>query len=330
MINAFSVQNLNDNILNNSTSGGFFNLLCQYVIQKHGYIVGAEFNSNFEVEHNIYSDNNYIKFLGSKYVQSNFKNVLPKIRDLLLQKKLVLFSGTPCQNFALIMFLGKHFDNLILVEVICHGVSSPKLFRIYLEQLESKYKSKIQSIQFRSKKYGYLLSGMEIHFENGKQYFGSSRSDYMLKAFFWELSSRPSCYNCQFKGLKRYSDFSMLDCWNAEMYSYSIHNKKPGWTNVLVNSDKGRLIFQEIINSKQCIYFLNDVNKIIQIDGTMIINNAKPNKNRGRFYSYVYSKPLNLNKGNKYMRIRFIDKLIDFLKRFPIFRRIIIEKKSRS
>lgn len=128
---------------------------------------------------------------------------------------MVGFVGTTCQVYGLKRFLKKEYQNLFTIDLVCHGTPSPKLWRKYVKYQAEKYGSSIKQISFRNKTYGYHSGTMKILFGNGKAYYGSARVDYMLKSFFSEIASRPSCYNCPYKFVNRCSDFTIYDCWHA-------------------------------------------------------------------------------------------------------------------
>jgi len=179
-----------------STSGGFFTPLANWIFEHNGVVVGAGFTDDFEVVHTFIDKDSRERvqaLRGSKYVQSNLIDCFPTVKQYLEQGKLTCFSGTPCQVSGLKSFLKKEYNNLITVDVVCHGTPSPKLWNRYLEYMKNKYKSAIKELNFRKKTYGYHCGTMEVVFEAGRIYHGSARTDLMLKSFFSELASRPSC-----------------------------------------------------------------------------------------------------------------------------------------
>ena len=152
---AYACYNKNEEIRMESTSGGIFSLLGEYVIQKrNGVVCGAIFDENFIVSH-IVVDNiaELGKMRGSKYPQSNIGNCYRKIKSYLQQNITVLFTGTPCQIEGLLSYLGKKDENLILMDFICHGVASPGIWNRYLE--ECKNIKHIVSIRFKDKIKGW-------------------------------------------------------------------------------------------------------------------------------------------------------------------------------
>lgn len=125
-----------------SSSGGIFSVLANYILSKQGIIYGTKFNQKLEVSHERLENKKDIElFRGSKYVQSKIRDTYKKVKEDLKDKKLVLFTGTPCQVEGLLSFLGKKYDNLYTQDIICHGVPSPKVWKKYVE-----YKKKMVNI----------------------------------------------------------------------------------------------------------------------------------------------------------------------------------------
>lgn len=280
---AYSLRCKNREVLKSSTSGGFFTPLAEYVINKNGIVYGVGFDKNLKVCHKSAENKNDIQeFRGSKYVQSYLGEIFKNVKENLNNSKLVLFSGTPCQVEGLKRFLMRDYDNLITVDLICHGTPSPKLWKKYVEFQEKRYNSKIMQVSFRNKTYGYHSGTMKLVFENGKVYYGSARVDYMLKSFFKEISSRPSCYNCKFKSKNHISDFTIYDCWSIEKLNASIKDDDLGYTNIIVNSLKGKKILDTIKNQFE-IYPV-ELDKQIKYDGIMVEKSAVPNEKRAFYY----------------------------------------------
>ena len=138
-IHAIACKNKEEKIREESTSGGVFTALSELVINQGGVVFGAIYDENLNVKHS-YVENidECNKFRGSKYVQSSIGDAFKKVKEFLVQGRLVMFSGTPCQVAGLYSYLGKEYDNLILIDLVCHGAPSPKVFRKYIKSLENK------------------------------------------------------------------------------------------------------------------------------------------------------------------------------------------------
>lgn len=316
IIKAFSLRSTDEVVLDSSTSGGFVTSLIMHVINKGGEVCTATYDDKHEICHKIFNSTNIVENIerirGSKYVQSDMGMNYKTVKELLDAGKVVCFIGTPCQVGGLLSFTGKEYSNLITVDLVCHGVSSPELWRKYLTYQTSKNSADIKSINFRNKTYGYHSGTMKITFKNGKSYYGSGRVDPMLKSFFSEISSRPSCYSCTFKGVNRFADFTIFDCWHSSELTL-ISDDDKGYTNLLINSQKGSEIWEKIKDN----YLYYEVNPIdaIEKDGIMVENSAKPHPNRTNFYKDMDSMSIS-EMVKRYIPIKGKDYLIEKAKYF--------------
>lgn len=185
---AFIVRSCNEENVSASTSGGFFLPIAEWFIDQGGYVVGVCYDAKLNVVHKITNKKEeLLDFRGSKYVQSNQTDTFSEIRKLLKSNKKVLYTGTPCQVAGLKQYLRGNDQNLWCIDVVCHGVPSPKLWEKYISEMRTKYGSNIKDIKFRSKVMGYHTGNMEIHFENGKHYYNTARTDMMLASARGEL-----------------------------------------------------------------------------------------------------------------------------------------------
>ena len=274
-----------EDVLKNSTSGGFTTPLVEWVLGQGGAVCAATYDKEFRVVHAIIDtpDPRQIgRTRGSKYVQSTLGDCFTQIKNLLKQDRLVCFVGTTCQVSGLKSYLGKEYDNLICVDLVCHGTPSPKLWEKYLAYQKEKYGSDISEIAFRNKTYGYHSGTMKIRFSNGKTYYGSARVDPMLKSFFREIASRPICYQCPFKRLERCSDFTIYDCWHAAQLVPGLTDDDKGYTNVIIQSEKGQKVLEQIRGGYEI--YSADTEKAVQLDGSMVRDSAKPHKRRAEYY----------------------------------------------
>lgn len=143
-------------------------------------------------------------------------------------------------------FLGKEYSNLINVDVVCHGIPSPLVWKKYLELQYEKYGKDIKNILFRDKHYGYKYSTMTIKNSLNKNIYSMGvESDPMLRAFFSDICDRPSCYQCIFKKRYRVSDFTIWDCFSVCDFNKKMDDDK-GTTKVLIHSEKGKNVFEDI------------------------------------------------------------------------------------
>lgn len=311
---AFVVRCKDRNILEMSTSGGFFLPMAKKVLALGGTVCAATYDNDFRIVHQIIADENNScleKSVGSKYVQSDIRGLFETIREYLKLEKLVLFVGTPCQVSGLKNYLGKDYDCLITIDVVCHGVGSPLFWEKYLKYQTGKFKTEINKISFRKKRYGYHSSTMAIYFRNGKQYCGSGRVDYFLKGYFSGLLSRPSCYSCAFKDVERCSDFTIYDCWTPNLLNPNIRDDDKGYTNVIIQSKKGETFLESLKN--EYFYFPSNIEKAIELDGIMMKNSDKPHSKRTDFFKGL--KEENMEEHiRKFITISKKDRVIEKLK----------------
>jgi len=259
----FSEQSLNEiyafqadayDLLMESTSGGLFPVLANYVVKQGGVVFGATYNDEMSVVHSCAETENDIKkFHGSKYVQSELGDTFKSVEAYLKQNKLVLFSGTPCQVNGLNFFLGKEYDNLITVDVICYGIPGQLFFKKYIELVESKENAKVIDFKFRDKhKYGWSHT-VVIRFkdDNGKVYskiYGNEYNNLWYRAWKHSDCLRECCYNCELISKKRVSDFTIGNFWGIEEVSDSFNIKK-GVSLLAVNNKQKFDFYDELENS---------------------------------------------------------------------------------
>lgn len=198
---------------------------------------------------------------------------------------MVLFSGTPCQIHGLKLFLGKPYENLLTVDVICHGVPSPMVFRRYFHELGEVSGSKVTSIQFRNKSSGWQNYSVVCGFENGNRTIISRHDSLYMKGFLSNLYLRPSCPLCVNKGDNYFSDITLGDYWGVENRDPDMDDDR-GTSVVLIRTDKGRRLFDAIVPGM----------KIKPVDLEYVIKNNpsikwrdQENKNREKFFA-MYKK----------------------------------------
>ena len=186
---AFVVQHKNDDIRYQSTSGGAFTAIAEEVIRRGGVVFGAVMTDDLKVRHDFVSDiDGLAKFRNSKYVQSEIGDCYTEAKKFVLEGRYVCFSGTPCQINGLYKYLGKDYDNLIAVDVVCKSVPSPLVFKKYVEYKNSQ-EGKISDIVFRDKKRGFLYCTMAHYLSHEDRIVGKdvyrrgSESDEWLRLF---------------------------------------------------------------------------------------------------------------------------------------------------
>lgn len=282
----FLIQHSNSSILFDSTSGGFFTPIAEWTFQQGGAVCAATFDHQFHVIHAFAEAGTDLHpFRGSKYVQSDLGNCFVRIREMLNAGRLVTFVGTTCQVYGLKAFLGKEYDQLYTVDLVCHGVASPKLWDAYLQYQQKKYHSQITDVRFRSKLYGYQSSRMKIDFANGRTSAQDAMADLMLRSFYSDIASRPSCYSCPFRVLERCSDFSIYDAYKAHQLLPDMRcEDQKGHTNVIAHTERAVQLLNQLPNLR-----VTEVNveKAIALNGKMVRQSAVPHPKRDEFYQNI-------------------------------------------
>lgn len=229
-----------------STSGGAFSAFADYMYEQGGYIGGAKYNDDFSVSEFISNNPEDLHALrSSKYLQSNAEGIYAQVKILLIAGEKVLFCGTPCQMAALRAFLRKDYDNLVIIDFICRGVNSPKVYRAYLDSLERKYNSKVIYVKAKNKELGWRNLTRKVTFANGQSYYGVFMDDDFRRGYHTNVFCRPSCYECKFKGFPRMADITIADFWGIEKVDKNLDNNI-GTSMVLLNSHKGEKFFNDV------------------------------------------------------------------------------------
>ena len=280
-IKAYACMNKDLKTRMNSSSGGIFTLIAEYILKLNGVVFGASFNENFEVVHSyIEKIEDIHKFQGSKYVQSKIGEMYKKAKEFLENDRYVLFTGTPCQIEGLYQYLQKDYDKLYTQDLICHGVPSPKVWNKYLEEKSKEYKGKPEEISFREKeKSGWQDFGMKIKYPNDT-YLLKHGEDVYMKAFLRDICLRDSCYNCNFKKKFRNSDITLADFWGIGNINKNLNDNK-GISLVLLNSSKGKELFEKI--KENLIYKVVDFEEAIRYNSNMV-NSVKKTGKREMFF----------------------------------------------
>lgn len=247
----YGAVNRNRNQYMNSASGGIYILFAEYIISIGGVVCGAAYNKNFEVYHD-FAENivDCSLFQSSKYTQSDIRGIYLKIKTILKGGRPLLFVGTPCQVAGLRGFLRKDYDNLFCVDLICHGVPSPRLYRDYLNFVS--HGKKISRINFRYKVTNLPGTFLRIDFSDGSNIQNCLKTRVWDKLYFGHCAIRPSCHDCQFTHFNRTGDITIGDFWGIRKYHSDFHSKDCP-SLVLVNNDKGQNLFDVICKNIDCI-----------------------------------------------------------------------------
>lgn len=261
-----------------STSGGAFSEFAKYFLLNGGLVAGAAYDENNCVEHILIDNIAELHLIRqSKYVQSDSKEIYKQVKTALDAGRNVLFCGTPCQVAAMKAYSNKEYKNLFLMSFICFGVNSPKVFKAWLQEIEVEEKSKVRRVWFKYKKYGWHKSPLctRLDFDNGKHkvYFGDNNK-FMKGYIRYHLYLRPSCIQCQFKGVGHGSDIIVADFWGLE------NADDNGTSLLIVNSKKGEDLFGVI--KEKMIVVEEDFDKAVRGNHAFTIS-AVPSKYSEQF-----------------------------------------------
>lgn len=249
----YAAINKNLKVRWDSTSGGAFSALADEMYSRGGYVSGAMYNEDFSVSNFISNDKKDLsKLRSSKYLQSKAEGLFIKIQSLLRKGEEVLACGTPCQMAALRSFLRKDYANLLIVDFICRGVNSPKVYRSYLDSLEAKYGGKVVYVKAKNKELGWRNLTRKVTFDNGQSYYGIGMDDDFRRGYHTNVYCRPSCYSCKYKGFPRIADITIGDYWGIEKVDKNLDNNI-GTSVVLVNSKKGEVFFEKVQDKMECL-----------------------------------------------------------------------------
>lgn len=285
---AYACINKDEDIRMQSSSGGIFTLLAEHIIDRGGVVFGAAFDERFNVVHTEIKDKSELyRLRGSKYVQSTIGKSYQKVKKYLEEEKLVLFSGTPCQISGLNSYLGMKYVGLITVDIVCHGVPSPMVWRRYLEYRENFACASTRRTNFRHKKYGWNSFSVLLEYSNSTEYEQIFSKDLFMRGFLANLSLRLSCYNCHFKSVKRESDVTIADFWGIEKVKPELFDNK-GTSLVLINTQRGVKLFDYI--SDKMLFKEVNVTEALKYNSAAY-KSVKYNKNRNKFMRLIKVKP---------------------------------------
>ena len=282
-----------DEIRMKSSSGGIFTLLAEYILDKGGYVCGAAFDDNWDVHHIIVDNKEDLaKLRGSKYVQSNTEDCYKQIKKLLDDDKYVLFSGCPCQVAGLYSFLGKNYEKLYTMDLICHGSPSRKVWRRYLQ--ENFDVDNIKNVSFRDKSVFGWATTMNIYFKNNiEAYHKTANKDPYFRGFVPCMILNEHCGICKYSKLPRQGDISLGDWWGIDKFKKGLNDGK-GTSQILINSNKGKFLYEEISS-------LLKINDNIGLETTLksinktIYQPFRPNPHRLRFFKNLEKFPIAKN-----------------------------------
>lgn len=232
-----------------SSSGGIFGAIAESVLLDGGFVCGAAFDEEFQVSHVMIDSLEQLDLLrGSKYLQSSNKGIYTQVKKKLVEGKTVLYSGTACQVAGLKKYLAKEYDKLITIDVLCHGVPSPKLWKKYIDELSDFRRNRIDNVMFRNKNSGWKSYSVKIDLADGNGVYEKYPQNQYMRLFLSNICLRPSCHSCKYKSMERPSDITMGDFWGIEQKVPELDDDK-GTSVIQINTAKGKAIFNKITSN---------------------------------------------------------------------------------
>jgi len=292
---AYTLKHNDRQVVRASSAGGMFTQLSDYVLENNGLVYGVVLDENLEVVYQR-ADTKEVRDLmrGAKYVEADISNMYSLIMKDLIRGHLVLFTGTPCQCAGIkSIFKGtRYYPNLIILDFVCHGVSSPLFYQDFKVMIERQHKGKLQGINFTSKQRDYD-STQAMDYTINNQVISDDTFNLLYKKH--SLILRDSCYECPFTSLSRCSDLTLAQAYGVEHYDAHSYDKN-GVSTLLVNTDKGMDLFDKI----------KDFVTYKDVDLKHILNNQE-------HLSNPPSKPNNYNELMTYYQEHSLEDLINKL-----------------
>ena len=247
---AFAAWNRDDKVRKDSTSGGVFTALAEYVLESGGVVYGAAMDGKQHLRHiACFRKEDLWRLRGAKYVQSDLGDIYREVKKK-LRSRLVLFSGTPCQVDGLYRYLGSRPENLITCDLVCHGVPSPGVWEDMARSIEQRKGKGLQAVRFRNKVTNWKNSHFTTVYDDGTVDTAPLFATEYGRAFGRALFLRPSCHSCAYTNLNRPGDFTLGDFWGLKDDELPEEQEK-GINLLLVNTAHGSHIFDQLPLSRQ-------------------------------------------------------------------------------
>ena len=291
----YAYINGDKHVLRKSSSGGAFAAIASQILDDGGVVFGAAFDSNWNVRHISIDDKEKLNLLqGSKYVQSQVGDTYKLTEECLKAGRKVLYSGTPCQIKGLKCYLGKDYENLLTVDFVCHGVPSPGIWRLYLDELVKssnniKRINQIKDITFRDKtvsweKYRFVIKVNLGNNDDIDLWSGIFNKNPFMKGFLCNVYLRPSCYSCPVKNGRSSSDIQMADFWGIKEVCKTLYNKD-GVSMLIAQSEKGDALCRSLKG-----YLLPQINDITLLNQSYG-KSSVPHSKRSQFFNRIEYEP---------------------------------------
>ena len=285
---AYAALTKNRKLWRSSSSGGAFIEICKSWEKDNLFIYGATWNGLSVCHTNVHSIEEADKFSKSKYISSEIKDCYIEIQQHLDNHDNVIFSGTPCQIAGLNSYLRKQYDNLLSIDIICHGVGSPKVFHECIEIIQDQYNINIKSYGFRHKDYVYRQDHIQsILTENGEHIL--IQDDPYIQLFVQQLCLRKSCEKCLFRSSERYSDITIGDFKHLDDVFPKLVGGKYNYSTVIFNTKKGESVIKGL---KERMYMYEcSIHDIEEYNPAYCFNSDNNHPNRDAFFVDFIKNP---------------------------------------
>ncbi len=297
-IATFAGYLVNEDEVLECTSGGIATALARHAARMGGYVAGVRYSDDFyRAEYIVTQEEKDIARLkGSKYIQVDKADVYNKVKKLLHEGNSVLFFGLPCVVAALRKYLGRDYDNLITVELICHGPTSAEVHRQYVKHLEEKFHSKVVDFNVRKKRGSWTPPYLYAKFQNGETFWKKLYDTEYGYAF--SVMGLSGCYTCRFRSDNRCGDIMLGDFWGATEEDEFWNNN--GISCILVHTAKGMEFLNRIDDIR--LYKTNFERIVHKNQNIIKVKEKHPKRDefaellskRGLFYAVEHTKGLSV------------------------------------
>lgn len=280
-------QCTDDAVLEGSSSGALIPLAASRVVAEGGIVCGAAFVDGCRSVGHVLVDSpeGLPRLQGSKYLQSSVdEEDLRYLRRRTQEGVPVLFIGTPCQVAGFNNYMGDDAarGNVASIDVFCHGVPSPAVWRRYYGWLEGRLGSPVEDVNFRDKCTGW--QGYSFSAASGECLFREGHSDnWFMRAFLTDTCLRPQCYQCTYKRSSG-SDLTVGDFWGFDPEAHGCPSWDRGVSAVLVNTERGRALLGEL--ASEILTGPSSFEEIVE-GNPALVGSARPGKHREEFMAAV-------------------------------------------
>lgn len=303
----FAFSSKDTHVYHGSASGGAFTLIAkQFICKTNGIVYGAAFDKSGHVVHlGVNNEGDLIKLQNSKYVQSDTTSAFREIKENLEKGIKVLFAGTGCQVAALQCYLKKQYENLYLIDIICHGVPSPGFFQRHVESLCDLAES---TIIFRRKGGGEVSQYCLMIEQKGKKvYFADADADAYMSLFIHGQSFREACYSCHYSRKARSGDLTIGDISHKCILGEGL-TPLTCFSGILINTEKATELVDYLTLEKAEIHEI-DIDKYVE-SNRRLKEPAKRPTSRDDIYPIIMETPYSPEKLGRYLEKQSFSKRV--------------------